>query len=121
MSNVPGQLHGRRTPPGLELTILRRMPWMFVVGTLMPLALSVMVRLMPTSPVAWEAAKRVSTVDIFVIATIITVWTALATVSIGCVLVYIMKGPAYVADAYELNAADQPRPRSEHLRPGSRT
>ena len=108
MRKVPGQLHGRKTPPGLELKILRKMPWMFAVGTVLPVALSVLARLFPVAGAPFEAAKAVDTVDIFVIATVITVWTALATVSIGCVLVYIMKGPAYVADAYTLDARDKP-------------
>jgi len=28
--------------------------------------------------------------------------------TIGCVIVMLMKGPAYVADAYELNDSDRP-------------
>ena len=108
MKKVPGQLHGRRTPPGLELKILRRMPWMFAAGTVVPVLLSVLARLFPVAATPLEAAKAVDTVDIFVIATVITVWTALATVTIGCILVYIMKGPAYVADAYQLDARDEP-------------
>jgi hypothetical protein len=31
-------------------------------------------------------------------------------VAIGCVIVMLMKGPAYVADAYELPHRDQPLP-----------
>ena len=35
-------------------------------------------------------------------------WTALVTAICGAVLVRIMKGPAYVADAYPLSDADSP-------------
>lgn len=108
MSDVPGQLHGRKTPPGLELTILRRLPWMFAAVTLIPVILSVTARVLPSADPAVEFAKRVSTVDIFVIATVVTLWTALITIGIGCVVVYLMKGPAYVADAYWLDVRDRP-------------
>jgi hypothetical protein len=36
--------------------------------------------------------------------------TAVLTIAIGCIVVMIMKGPAYVADGYELDAADAPAP-----------
>ena len=48
-------------------------------------------------------------VDILAIATVITVWTAVFTVAIACVVVWLMKGPGYVADAYDLSDADEPR------------
>ena len=33
-------------------------------------------------------------------------WTLVLTLSIGCVIVMLMKGPAYVADAYPLDESD---------------
>jgi hypothetical protein len=33
-------------------------------------------------------------------------WTLVFTVAIGCVIVVLMKGPAYVADAYPLPRRD---------------
>jgi len=50
-------------------------------------------------------------VDIIAIAMAVTVWTAVLTVAIGCFVVIMMKGPAYVADAYELEDSERPRPR----------
>jgi hypothetical protein len=44
----------------------------------------------------------VKLIDYVSIATGLTFLTAILTVSIGCILVKIMKGPAYVADAYPL-------------------
>jgi len=35
-------------------------------------------------------------------------WTALFTVAIGAFVVMVMKGPAYVADAYPLSDSDRP-------------
>ena len=109
MDDVPGKLHGRKTPPGLEQKILRKMPLMFVAATVITVSLSVIARLMPANETSIDAAKQVATVDIFVMAAIATIWTALITVTIGCVIVHIMKGPAYVADAYPLDSADQPK------------
>ena len=107
--DVPGRLHGRKTPPGLEQKILRKMPLMFVTATVITVSLSVIARLMPSDETSYEAAKQVATVDIFVMAAIATIWTALITITIGCVIVHIMKGPAYVADAYPLDSADEPK------------
>ena len=39
----------------------------------------------------------------------ITLLVAVFTVAIGCVVVHIMKGPAYVADSLPVSHADQPK------------
>ena len=101
------KLHGRRVPPGMEMRILRMLPRITLVGLLIPVALSILVRIMPSDPAA-GAAKHVTTVDIFAIAVTITFLTAVLTIAIGCVVVHIMKGPAYVADAYPVAHADRP-------------
>jgi hypothetical protein len=101
------KLHGRRVPPGLEWQILRRLPKITLAGSLVPVALAVLVRVLPSEP-GVDVAKHIKTVDIFAIATAITFLTAVLTVAIACVVVYIMKGPAYVADAYPLQHADRP-------------
>lgn len=105
--NLFNRLHDRLEPPGRELVILRKLPRVTAVGTLIPIALSVLVRVLPAQP-GVDVAKHVKSVDIFAIATTITFWTALFTVAIGCVVVHVMKGPAYVADPYPLEHADRP-------------
>ena len=105
--NLFTKLHGRRVPPGLEWQILRRLPLITLVGSLIPVALAVLVRVLPSDP-GIDVVKHIKTVDIFAIATAITFLTAVFTVAIGCVVVYIMKGPAYVADAYPLQHSDYP-------------
>ncbi len=102
------RLHDRCAPPGLEMTILRKLPKALLIGTLLPVALSALVRLLP-APAGIDTAKRVTSVDIFAVATGITLWTAVFTVAIGCVVVFVLKGPAYVADAYPID--DSPNPR----------
>jgi hypothetical protein len=103
------KLHGRRTPPGLEMQILRKLPLITFAGTLVMLALPAIVRFWPAQPDV-DVAKHIRSVDIFAIATEITLLTAVFTVAIGCVVVHIMKGPAYVADALPVSHADRPRP-----------
>ena len=102
------KLHGRKVPPGLELQILRRLPRIALVGSLIPAALAVLVRVLPPEP-GVDPAKHIQTVDIFAIAVGITFLTAVFTVAIGAIVVYIMKGPAYVADAYDVEHSDKPK------------
>lgn len=101
------KLHGRKVAPGLELTVLRKLPTVTLVGSLLPAGLALLVRAMPVAP-GIDATKHVRTVDIFAIATEITFLTAVLTVAIGAAVVHIMKGPAYVADAYPVSHADRP-------------
>lgn len=103
------KLHGRRVPPGLEWRILKKLPRITLVGLLIPVALAALVRVWPAEP-GIDIAKHVKSVDIFAIATTITFLTGMLTVAIGCIVVYIMKGPAYVADAYPLQHSDLPAP-----------
>jgi len=102
------KLHGRKTPSGLEVEILRKLPRMTLAGALVILALPVIVRFWPAQP-GIEAAKHIKSVDIFAIAAGITLITAVVTVAIGCVVVHIMKGPAYIADSLPVSHSDRPK------------
>ena len=105
--NLFNKLHARREPPGLEWQILRKLPRVTLVGLMLPAALAILVRILPPGP-GVNLAKHIKSVDIFAIASAITFFTAVFTVAIGCIIVYIMKGPAYVADAYPLQHSDRP-------------
>ena len=102
------KLHERRSPPGLERIIWRKLPAACLGCIVIPLGLSLAMRLFPPDGTASEIAKATRTVDFFALGLGITAATAVFTVAIGCIIVMIMKGPAYVADGYELNAADKP-------------
>ena len=106
------KLHGRRVPPGRELQILKKLPRVTLLGVACIAALSVLVRLLPAEP-GVDVAKHIHTVDIFAIAAGITFLTAVFTVAIGYVVVHVMKGPAYVADAYPVEHADEPADKHE--------
>lgn len=108
MSRFFKRLHDRCEPPGLERAILRLLPKVLLIGTLIPVSLSLLVRILPADD-SIEPTKAVLNVDIFAFATGLTLWTAVFTVAIGCVVVVIMKGPAYVADAYPVAHSNRPK------------
>ena len=91
-----------RTPAGKERVILRRLPGIFLLGSLLISTPSLLVRLI-TSP---DNPLLVMTTDIYVVSLIILHWTVVLTVGIAAFIVMIMKGPAYVADAYPLQEAE---------------
>jgi predicted Na+-dependent transporter len=97
-----------REKPGLEWKVFRKLPGVTLLGTLVPLVLSLANRIFPPDGTAAQIEKYTSSVDILAIATVVTVWTAVLTVAIACFVVMIMKGHAYVADAYELEDSERP-------------
>ncbi len=106
LHKLPGS---RRHPPGLEWALLRRMPHILVIGTLLPALAAGLARLFPLSGGATEVAAALHLVDIYAIGTVILHWTLVLTLSIACFIVMVMKGPAYVADAYPLPDAERPQ------------
>jgi hypothetical protein len=101
--------NSHRSPPGLERKVWRKLPAAFLAGTLIPGFAYGYARLFPSPSIGETVEKYLTGVEIAAIATVITAWTAVLTVAIGCVIVMLMKGPAYVADQYPLSDADQPR------------
>ncbi|MBN9695822.1 MAG: hypothetical protein J0L85_08475 [Zoogloea sp.] len=102
-----------RTPPGLERQILRALPRLLWTGSLLLTLPSLLVRLWLLEQPDLAAGTLVVTTDIYVISLVILHWTVLFTVGIAAFICMVMKGPAYVADAYPLvedeNADDTPR------------
>ena len=92
------KLHDHTYPPGLERRIWRKLPMALFGSVAVPAGLAIGTRLSPPDGSAWEIARTTTTVDIFAIAFLLTAVTAVLTVGIGCIVVMIMKGPAYVAD-----------------------
>jgi hypothetical protein len=103
------KIHKRVEPPGLELRILRRLPGLFVAATAAPLAVAWGARIwFGNGGGVAETSKQIMSIDIFCFAVGVTMWAALLTVGIGSLVVYIMKGPAYAADSYEVSHSDRP-------------
>jgi len=104
------KLHDHRSPPGLERVILRKLPLALLGSILVPVGLAAGTRLFPPDGPAYDVARTTASVDIFAVSLGLTSLAAVFTVFIGCVVVIVMKGPAYVADGYELAAASRPAP-----------
>ena len=91
-----------RTPAGKERVVLRQLPKAFLLGTLLLAVPALLARLI-VSP---DDALAILTTDIYVISLIVLHWTFVFTVGIAAFIVMVMKGPAYVADAYPLDEAE---------------
>jgi len=100
----------QKAPAGLERKILRLLPKVLLVGTTVIALPSLIVRVWSVSDAPYLVAKLIKTVDIYTFSLLATFWTALFTFAIGALTVMVMKGPAYVADAYPLIDSDAPRP-----------
>jgi hypothetical protein len=113
--NLFNQLHGFvRSAPGLEQRIWRRLPAILLWGTLLPLALAGLNHaLAPAVPESGASNAALLLWDYKMIGVVVLHCTLVLTVAIGCFIVRVMKGPAYVADAYPLpdaNGASMTRP-----------
>ena len=108
MAGLFNKLPGfQQTPAGAERVTLRRLPRMAWVGSVLLLLPSLLARLAIWLGFSDEGPGMPGMVDIYVISLIILHWTVLLTVAIYAFIVLAMKGPAYVADPYPMNDADE--------------
>jgi hypothetical protein len=103
--SLPGH---RLAPPGMERVVLRKLPGVALMGTLTCAALAVFARIRWAGDPTAEAFRALQMADIWALSTAILFWTALVLVAIFCFVVLVMKGPAYVADRYDLPDSDKP-------------
>lgn len=89
--------------------MLRMMPRVLLVANLLCLAVAGLARFFFTHGSSAEIARKVQLFDYVMMGVVVVVWTAVVTISIGCVIVWLMKGPAYVADGYEVSHSDHPK------------
>ena len=102
-----------RSPPGLERVLLRRMPAIFAIGAVLLTAPSVLLRMLDwvwgmREQGAPPLAALVHIVDIYAMSALLLHFNLVLVTTIGAFIVMVMKGPAYVADAYPLIEADAP-------------
>ena len=107
------KLHERVAPPGLETRLLKAMPFAAALSVGLPLMLALAARVYVNFSHLENSAKFLKSVDIFAWSVGATLVTAVFTVTIGCIVVWVMKGPAYVADSYPVSHAARPA-RSGH-------
>ncbi len=109
-NKLPGYV---QSAPGLEHLIWRRLPAILLWGTLLPLGLAGVNRaLAPVAPLNGNDAALLLW-DYTMFGVVVLHWTLVLTVALGCFIVKVMKGPAYVADAYPLpgnNGGSMTRP-----------
>ncbi len=109
MSGLFNKLPGfQRTAPGMEWTILRRLPGITLLGTALMALPALLVRLAIWFDPALQSSSMPDMVDIYVIGLVVLHWTVVLTVAIAAFIVMVMKGPAYVADPYPLSDSDWP-------------
>ncbi len=106
LTKLPGY---QRTPYGFEWRLLRMMPNVLLAGTALPVLLAFLARFLWTQGSAAEIERQLQTFDFAMIGLAVFIWTAVLTVVIGCVIVWLMKGPAYVADGYHVSHSDKPK------------
>lgn len=101
-------------PAGLEWKILKRLPMIGVVGTVLPAVAWAAVWWTQAAEPTALAQRQVQQLAYMVLGWVILHWTLVVTVAIGCVIVWVMKGPAYVADAYPLSHSEHPKPPGQY-------
>ena len=100
-----------RSASGLEWAVWRRLPLITLVGSVLPLGVGALCALWwPEAPWrpdgSWEPGFL--RLGFALMGVVVLHWTLVLTVAIGCAIVMLMKGPAYVADPYELPDSDRP-------------
>lgn len=101
-----------RSASGLEWTLWRKLPWIFAVGTVVPVLLLLLLHWLAADGQLVQA-RNLQIIDYVVIGVVLFHWSAVATLAIGCILVMLMKGPGYVADGFAVSHSDRPRTEAE--------
>lgn len=100
-TRLPGS---RKEPPGLERIVLRRMPLLLVIGTLLPALYALAVQWL--LPHTTAGMHQMQTAQYAAIGVVLFHWMAVMMTSLICAIVVVMKGHAVVADGYPLPDAE---------------
>jgi preprotein translocase subunit SecY len=98
----------QRSPSGLEWVLWKKLPRIFLWGTALPVAVAVGWHWLSADVPTAAQERSLQLFDYVMAGAVALHWTLVLTLAIGCVIVMLMKGPAYVADAYEVNDSDHP-------------
>jgi hypothetical protein len=109
-NKLPGSV---RSAPGWEQRIWRRLPAILLWGTLLPLLLAGLNRAL--APAA-DGESALLLWDYRMIGVVVLHWTLVLTLALGCFIVRVMKGSAYVADGYPLPQRPDDSTDSSHAR-----
>ena len=86
-----------RSPSGLEWILLKKIPRIFLISAFIPCAIILKLYLFNDALNAEQLKIIYQCLGV-----LFSLWFFIGTLAIGCVIVILMKGPAYVADPYEL-------------------
>jgi hypothetical protein len=100
----------QRSPAGLEWVIWQKLPLILATGTVLPLIASVAAYAFDALDGSSHSARSVEQFFYVMVGLVILHWSLVLTLAIGCAIVMLMKGPAYVADAYTM---EEPSPPSQ--------
>lgn len=92
----------QRSPSGLEWRLFKKLPRYFLLCIAMPCL--IMAWLYFNNATLSPAQLRTIYLCLGII---FSIWFFIGTIAIGCVVVIIMKGPAYVADPYAMPIEDK--------------
>jgi hypothetical protein len=92
----------QRSPAGREWLIWKKLHIILAVGTALPLLASAGAYVLDGLDAATQNARAVEQFFYVMLGVVMLHWTLVLTLAIGCVIVMLMKGPAYVADAYPM-------------------
>jgi hypothetical protein len=93
-TKLPGFI---QSASGFEWVLFKKLPLLWLLGTLVA-SLPMAYVYFFDQPIDLEKQKTIY----LSVGLIFSYWFMVGTVAIGCVVVMIMKGPAYVADPYAL-------------------
>ena len=101
-TKLDGYTSRGKSSPGAERTVLRWMPFGFLTIILLCGAPSVIVRLIEWQGSEYAVDAFIGRVDMMALGIFFTLFNVAMMLTIGCVLIMLMKGPGYVADGYKL-------------------
>lgn len=94
LNKLPGFI---KTPAGLEWILFKKLPLIFSIGTAAT-CIPMLTLYLTNAPLAREQLQTIYQL----LGVLFSIWFFVGAIAIGCIVVTIMKGPAYVADPYEL-------------------
>jgi len=101
----------RRSAYGLECRVLRQVPRLVLAAVALPALLSLLARLWGGDASAEAQARQMQVFDFTMLGLAGTALWLIAALALVCLIIWVMKGPAYVADAYYLPGT---QPGGEH-------
>lgn len=96
-----------RHPPGLEWALFKKLPLLTLAGLIVIGLLWIAMRIGSDGPYSM-AEGSLGKFEFALIGAAVFHITMMVTLTIGCVVVLIMKGPHYSADSYPVEDAERP-------------